>query len=98
MVPQGSYCTTLAPAVCRAPRSAARERCDACLGVTAARRGGFGHGAARPLGVGRGRRTALPRAVGLCALAPTARALLRWLSEALRRVLAGWVPLWCMSS
>jgi hypothetical protein len=33
------------------------------------------------------------RAVGVCALAPAARALLRWLSGRLRRVGAGWVRL-----
>ncbi len=51
---------------------AARERCGACLGVPAARRGSFGLGAASD-GARRGRRT-LRRSVGLCALAPGARA------------------------
>ena len=43
---------------------AARERCGACLGVPAARRGSFGVGAASD---GAGRRAArLQRAVGVC--------------------------------
>jgi hypothetical protein len=61
---------------------AARERCDARLGVPAARRGSFGLGAALD-GAGRGRRT-LRRAVGWSALAPAARALLRLVSGRLR--------------
>jgi hypothetical protein len=71
----------------RAPRRSlvvrvARQRCGARLGVPAARRGSFGLGAALD-GAGRGRRTPR-RAVGWCALALAARALLRWLSGRLR--------------
>ena len=67
--------------------AAASSRCGARLGVAAARRGGFGVGAASD-GARRGVQT-LRRAVGVCALAAAARALLRRLSGRLRRVGAG---------
>ena len=69
----------------------ARERCGARLGVSTARRGCYGVGAASN---GAGRRGAsLRRAVGVCALAPAACALLRRLSGRLRRAGAGWARL-----
>ena len=65
------------------------------LRVPAARRGCFGVGAASdgPPGVGRRGASGLRRAVGVCALAPAACALLRRLSGRLRRAGAGWARL-----
>jgi hypothetical protein len=103
----GASCAGCVPAVtrhmktcganlARAPRRslvirAARERCGACLGVLAARRGSNGLGAAGR-GVWRARRT-LRRAVGVCAQVPAARALLRLVVGRSRRAGAGWARL-----
>ena len=70
---------------------AARERCGACLGVPAARRGSSGLGATSD-GSGWGRSTPR-RAVVWCELALAARALLRWLSGRLRLAGAAWARL-----
>jgi hypothetical protein len=80
----------------RAPRRflvvrAARERCGACLGVPVPLRGCSGVGAASD-GAGR-RAPRLRGAVGVCAVAPAARALLRLVSGRLRRLGTGWARL-----
>jgi hypothetical protein len=92
-VRHGAFASELPYPDRRAPRRflvvrAARERCGACLVVPAARRGSSGLGAASD-GSGRGRRT-LRRAVGWCARAPAARALLRWVFGRSRLTCAGW--------
>ena len=81
-----------------APRSASvsggphgSRRCGAYLGVPAARRDCSGVGATS--GGAERRGASLRRAVGVCALAPAARALLRCLSGRLRLAGAAWARL-----